>query len=234
MASLLFSVLIGISSILPVIENTDRHEVLIENREIVGTSVGILEKSLPAYRRFVPEHQMWCARGPEVSIALKTNLPYWLVATPNAGIEMFWRRRWSFSIEGVYASWLFDQERKFYYLAGVSSEFRYWFRKDGRFNSHHIGAALYLGQYDMQFKRTGEQADFKGIGITYGYSLPVNQYFNIEFGIGIGCISRDYLQYEMFENEFARTGNGQKTWFGPTKISISGVWHIGNKQRGKK
>lgn len=234
MASLLFSVWIGISSLLPVIENTDRHEALTENSEIVGTPASTLEKNLPAYRRFVPEHQMWCARGPEVSMALKTNLPYWLAATPNAGIEMFWRRSWSLSIEGVYASWLFDQKQKFYHLAAVSSELRYWFRKDGRFNGHHIGAALYLGQYDMQFGQTGEQTDFMGMGITYGYSLPVNQHFNVEFGIGLGCIRRDYIQYEVLGNEFARTGGGQKPWFGPTKISISGVWHIGNKQRGKR
>lgn len=206
----------------------------VENNGEPGIAADVRGNENEIYRRFIPEHQMWCAPGPEVSLGLKTNLLYWPLATPNAGIELFWRRRWSLSIEGVYARWLFDQGKKYYYLAAIAPELRYWLRRDGRFNGHCLGAGIQLGEYDIQFGRTGEQADFAGFGLSYGYALPVSKVLNIEFGLGIGYVIRKYIRYEISENELMSVGDGRKAWIGPTKIGISCVWHIGNKKRGRR
>lgn len=231
MTTFLSTALIGISCYLSVpggIESISLHD------DVAPFVASLPEYHSSSYRRFVPEHQMWCYRGPEISLGVKTNLLYWTLATPNAGVELFWRRRWSLSVEGAYARWLYNKGTKFYYLAAVSPELRYWLHGDGHFNGHYIGAGLHLGQYDIQFGRTGEQADFFGAGFSYGYALPVNKYMNIEFGFGVGFINRDYVKYETAGNEFVRTGAGQKLWLGPTRANISCVWHIGNKRRVRK
>lgn len=233
MALFLSTVLIGISFCLSIPESIDKVMSYTNNDELAFVPVDFADANY-GYRRFVSEHQMWCAPGAEVSVGVKTNLLYWLVATPNGGVELFWRRKWSFSVEGVYASWLFDQGEKFYYLTAVVSELRYWLRKDGRFNGHYVGVGLYWGQYDMQFRPIGEQGDFTGFGFSYGYDLPINKHLNLEFGIGVGCINRDYVKYEVLGNEFARTEAGQKLWYGPTKVSVACVWQIGNKRRGRR
>lgn len=235
MVSLLSALFIGILCLLSSPENGEVMPLNTgkqESPETIGDMLG--NENNIYYRRFVSEHQMWCTPGPEVSLALKTNLLYWLAATPNAGLELFWRRRWSLSIEGTYASWLYNRATKYYYLAVISPEFRYWLRRDGRFNGHHFGAGIQIGQYDMQFGRTGEQADFAGFSLAYGYALPVTRVMNIEFGLAIGCIIRDYIRYETLNNEYVRTGDGRKAWIGPTRIDISCVWHIANKKRGKR
>lgn len=230
----LSALLIGIFFCVAVAEGNDGIWRQTGHDQEMMLAVAFSENEVEACRRFVPEHQMWCARGPEISLGVKTNLLYWLVATPNAGLELFWRRRWSLSVGGVYACWLYNRGSKYYYVGAISSELRYWLRGDGRFNGHYIGAGLHLGQYDMQFGRTGEQADFFGGGFSYGYAYPVSKFLNIEFGLAIGLIKRDYTVYENREHEFINTGAGQKWWLGPTQARISCVWHIGNKRRGRR
>lgn len=235
MISFLSTAFIGILCSLSYPENGERADAHAGEEKIMET-IGAMEENENDmyYRRFVPEHQMWCAVGPEVSLGLKTNLLYWTAATPNAGFELFWRRRWSLSVEGVYASWLYNQKTKYYYLAAVAPELRYWLRRDGRFNGHYIGAGIQIGQYDMQFGSTGEQADFAGFGLAYGYALPVSRVMNLEFGLAMGYVTREYVRYEALGGEFVSTDTGRKAWVGPTRISISCVWHIANKRRGKR
>ena len=202
--------------------------------EVPVYSLNAPDAGYHAYRRFRPEYTMWCDRGAELSVAFKTNLLGWLLVTPNAELELFWKRRWSVCVSGNYASWLFSKGERLYSLAGGASEFRWWLRSDGKFNGHYLGVGVYAGQYDIQLSSVGKQGEYYGVGVSYGYGLQLTERVNLEFGLTAGYTLNSYEKYVFSENEFISAGNEDKNGVSLNRICISLVWHVGNERRGKR
>lgn len=186
------------------------------------------------YRQFRPEYTMWCDRGLELSVAFKTNLLAWLLVTPNAELELFWKRRWSVCVSGNYASWLFSEGQRLYSLSGGASEFRWWLRGNGKFNGHYLGVGVYAGQYDIQLTSVGKQGEYYGAGFSYGYALQLTERVNLEFGLVAGYNLASYKKYVFDENEFVSLGNENRNGISLNRVRISLVWHMGNERRGKR
>ena len=67
-------------------------------------------------------------REPLHRLAVKTNLLYDAVLMPSLEVEYRIDDRWSVNLEGDVAWWKNDGRHRYYQLATVSPEGRYWFR----------------------------------------------------------------------------------------------------------
>lgn len=161
-------------------------------------------------------------------VGIKTNLIYWLGSMPNAELEFFMGKGFSLAFEGGYA-WLSQAlgADKAYYIWGAGAEFRVWFKQNRRFDGFYAGIYGHAGQYDFKFNAVGNQGDYFGGGLTFGYVLPLGKSFNMEFGLGLGYINYTRQQYEWEPISRTNPPIGCETtrhYVGPTKLKVSLVW----------
>lgn len=165
--------------------------------------------------------------------AVRTNLPYWLVAAPNAGVEFYIGGRFSILLEGTLSYWnkKTDTGDKGIYLAGGGPEFRYWFNDDRSKSSHLIGIYGQYADFDIKLNETGRQGTAIGGGISYGYYMPVGRRWAFEFGIGIGYLNNkmDVYRWNPVVNKNLWVEEETKAWIGPTKVKAAVIFRIGNK-----
>lgn len=70
--------------------------------------------------------------------------------------------------------------------------------------------------------------------MSYGYSLPIGRQFNIDFTLGVGYLSGDYMKYQPEDNCYVWESTRKRKWFGPTKAEVSLVWYIGGRNELKE
>lgn len=173
------------------------------------------------------------AKGQNFSI--KSNLLYDATGTINAGIETsaFGSRRWTFGLSGNYNAWM-KSEGSFRKHAMVQPEIRRWFCDSfqGHFIGFHALGGIYnIGSIDTDFKLFGTdfsvlkdhrcQGWFAGCGVGYGYALPLDIHWNLEFEVGAGYAYSRYNLYECAECGDMILENQPHHYFGLTKASIT-------------
>ncbi len=175
-----------------------------------------------------------------IRFALKTNLLYDILATPNIALEIPIGNHWSIQGEWTFPWWVSSNNSKALQILSGNIEGRYWLgSKINRsrrqlFTGHFFGLYVNAGIYDLQ-NDEGYQGEFnKSVGFSYGYGVRLTNSFNMEFSVGFGYLSTDYSKYKLKNNELVWQSDNSYTWVGPTKANISLVWLIGNKKRGDR
>lgn len=156
---------------------------------------------------------------------LKTNLLSWACATPNLEMEFYVGKRVSLNFEGAYTwGWFLPMDKAYFYW-NAGAEVRFWFKNDAKFNGHFMGIYGNTGQFDFKFGQYGNQGDYYGVGITYGYMLPIGKSFHMEFSIGAGWANYSLLKYEHIGGlNFEVESTPAKNYFGITKAKVGCVW----------
>ena len=170
-------------------------------------------------------------------VALKTNLVYDALTTPNLGIEIGLGPKNTVQLFYGLNPWKFgsSDNRKYMKHWMLNPEWRYWFCH--RFNGSFIGVHALGGEYDatnvkLPFGLWDELQDHRfegwyvGGGVSYGYQWVLSRHWNFEAAIGLGAA---YIDYQKFKCGTCgkREGKGHKTYVGPTKIALSLVYNIG-------
>lgn len=166
-------------------------------------------------------------------IAVKTNILYGALAlAPNLSAETGVGPKTSFELAyglNLWNRYNDDNRKKIHWY--VRPEFRYW--TCSRFDGHFFGIHAFYWQYnvsrynvpgmfDKEFQYEGNAF---GAGITYGYHLPLAERWGVEFSLGLGVAFMKYDKYECARcGDF--TGNFNKTYFGPTGLSVKLVYLI--------
>lgn len=162
-------------------------------------------------------------------VAIKTNLLYDAALMPSLEVEYRWKPHWSLALEGGIAWWRNKGKHKYYQLAHVAPEVRYWFRPDNRWKGHYVGAFLMGGHYDLQ-NHEGYQGEFGAAGISYGYMFPISRQLSIELGLGIGYLYTKYEEYLPEDGHSVYQQTSHTSYVGPVKGKVSLVWRIGQKK----
>ena len=184
-------------------------------------------------------------------MALRTNILYDAVTVPNIGIEFNLGSGWTIGASWMHAWWKNDRAHNYWRNYGGELDIRKYFGKRAErkpLTGHHLGLYMQALTYDVELGGRGymggkpggtifDKASY-GIGIEYGYSLPIARRLNLDFGIGIGYLGGEYRVYDPSDTHYVWKETRHRHWFGPTKAEVSLVWLIGkgncNTKKGGK
>ena len=182
--------------------------------------------------------QAWDIGHPNM-IHLSTNLLYDAALVPNVGVEYAFGQRWSAKVNAMYAWWSNDSRHRYWRVAGATVEMRRLFGTNVEafeLRGHHMGAYLGAYRYDFELGGTGNMADFNyGIGVSYGYSMPIARKLSLDLGVSVGYIGGKYTKYDYEYECYMWKADMRRNYFGVTRAEASLVWHIelGRKGGGK-
>ena len=170
--------------------------------------------------------------------ALKTNMLYDVLATPNIGVEFYVGRNFSVAANWHFAWWNMKKREKNWCNYGGDIALRKWFGKRAmqtHLSGHHVGLYSQMMTYDVALGKTGYLANECNwtIGAEYGYSLPIARRFNIDFTIGAGYHWGKFHEYTYIDGHRSWQATKQRHYIGPTKCEVSLVWLIGSDNYNK-
>ncbi|MBC5612762.1 DUF3575 domain-containing protein [Bacteroides hominis] len=157
----------------------------------------------------------------EYRLALRANLLRWATLTPDLGIEWRMNRNIGILVNGSWTSWSWSDGDRRYALWEVSPEIRYYTGKEKR---GYLGAMYHLGEFNYKLGKQGKQGDYRGGGITGGYTLELNRALDLDFHAGIGYTRADYDKYRLTEGIRVRRGCGTKNYWGVNRLGVTLVW----------
>ena len=164
-------------------------------------------------------------------LAAKTNLLYDAALVPNVGLELSLGKGWSVGGNWMYAHWSNDARHHYWQIYGGELEVRRYFGSlaaEKPLQGHHVGLYAQAVTYDFETGGKGYLSDFAyGVGLEYGYSLPLAKRLNIDFGIGIGYSGGKYKSYYPDAGCYVYIDTKRRHWFGPTRAEVSLVWLLG-------
>ena len=180
---------------------------------------------------------------------LRTNMLYDVAAVPNIGVEFYLGGNISVGANWQYAWWKTDRKHRYWRAYGGDVNVRWWFGSAAHgkpLTGHHLGVYGQVLTYDFEWGGKGclggkpggtlwDKMNW-GVGLEYGYSLPVDKCFNIDFTLGVGYLTGEYQEYRPVDGCYVWQATKQRHWFGPTKAELSLVWLIGcdnyNRRKG--
>lgn len=164
-------------------------------------------------------------------MAAKTNLLYDAALVPNVGLEFNLGKGWSIGGNWMYAWWRKDAKHRYWRIYGGELDIRKYFGRKAAekpLQGHHLGVYGQGLTYDFETGGKGYLSHFSyGVGVEYGYSLPVAKRLNLDFGVGIGYMGGKYKTYIPEDGCYVYQETRKRHWFGPTKAEISLVWLLG-------
>lgn len=173
-------------------------------------------------------------------VAVKTNLLYDALTTPNLGVEVGVGGKSTLNLVYGLNLWKFNsstQHKRFAKHWVVMPEYRWWkcTRMDGHFfGVHAFGGQMNTSNMDIPvpgvffsgvnlrkaIKDNRYQGVFAGAGVTYGYQYPLTRNWNLEGEIGIGYGHVWYDKYPCGECG-VRIEKGHTNYIGLTKLGLS-------------
>ncbi len=182
---------------------------------------------------------------PFVMAAFRTNALYDLLLVPNLGIEFYAGKNYTVGLNGMGAWWKCERKDYMWRIYGAEVFARKYFGKkadERTFTGHHLGLYGQILTYDFQLGGKGimggipggnifEKMNY-GIGIEYGYALPIAKQLNLDFSLGLGYLGGEYREYRPMDDHNVWQATKKRHWFGPTKAEISLVWVVPAGQKG--
>ena len=163
-------------------------------------------------------------------MALKTNLLADIALMPSLEAEFMVDRQWSVAAHGAVAWWSRPSKNRFYQLATIYPEARWWFKTKSPWHGHYLGLFAGGTWYDLENGARGYKGEGGFVGISYGYMFPISKSLSIEAGVGLGYL---YTQYEEYLPMPFRDGTHyvyQQTsvtnYFGPLRLKLALVWRL--------
>ena len=181
------------------------------------------------------------------AMAVKTNLLYDALITPNIGVEFQWNTKWSVAANWMYAWWREDAEKWYHRTYGGDIELRRWIQPQKKKHNHtrkntahchpkennlmqgwHFGVYTQMLQYDFEWGKKGYLADewSWGAGIAAGWSKAIGKNLNIDFTLGVGYLTGEYQEYLPIDDCYVWQATKMRHWIGPTKAEVQLVWLI--------
>lgn len=164
-------------------------------------------------------------------LAIKTNLLYDAILMPSLEVEYRINERWSVNLEGDMAWWKNDGKHKYYQLATISPEGRYWFKTRKPWHGHYLGAFTGFSWYDLENGNKGYRGEAQMVGLSYGYMWPIARRLSLEAGIGAGFLHTRYEEYLPKDGHYLYQQTKQTNYFGPLKVKFALVWRLWNEKK---
>lgn len=171
---------------------------------------------------------------PRHSLALKTNLIYYLALMPNLGIEWLFSDYWSVAAEGNIAWWSKDSSLKSYRIAIFDAELRRWIKPREPWHGFYVGTFVGGGIYDFENGDHGYQGEGYMAGVSCGYMWPISRNLSFETGLGAGYLYTHAREYAPFQGHYVYQRTKAINYFGPLKLYFSVVWRFLDRNKSKQ
>lgn len=167
--------------------------------------------------------------------ALKTNMLYDAALMPNLELEWLINDNWSVAVEGDVAWWSKAAKNKYYEIAIISAEGRYWIKPKAPWHGMYVGAFTGGGWYQLaKGGKIGYQGEGGMAGVSLGYMFPISKYLSLEAGAGVGFMRTRYKEFEPHDGHLVYMRTKNLNYFGPLKLKLSLVWRFNNINYTKK
>lgn len=164
-------------------------------------------------------------------VAIKTNLAYWGISTPNLGMEFTLNEKSTLEVSGGLNLFEYNRNKQFKYWL-IQPELRWWFCE--AFNGHFIGVHMHgaqfnVGGWDIPIGRLDifEDKRYEGYlyggGLSYGYQWILTNRFNFEFSVGAGYARTHYSEYPC-QDCGAKLNEDNYNYWGVTKLGFSIIY----------
>ena len=178
-----------------------------------------------------------------ITIAVKTNLLYDALITPNIGLEIKVAEKYTIAGNWMYARWHSDPKAWYHRIYGGDLKVRRWLGKN-LFRNHeeinplqgwHVGVYGQLHKYDFEWGGKGALTDKwqYGGGIAAGWSKGIGKRLALDFTLGVGYLTGEYKEYVPMDGCYVWQATKLRHWIGPTKAEISLVWILGKWRDGR-
>lgn len=176
-------------------------------------------------------------------LALKTNMLYDAATMLNFSVEAPINEHFSVQYQH-YCPWWNNGAKSAMQFLYMGGEGRWWFipktrdwyhpdvisgkrKQRDALMGHYVGLYGAGGKFDVQYRdKLGMyQCYFWSVGASYGFSMPISRYLNLEFSLSVGYANVDYQGYHPAQDwsvlfrDKAKTGTLH--YFGPTKAEVS-------------
>lgn len=149
----------------------------------------------------------------------------WLATlTPNIGAELVIGGRSTLGLHGLFATKPLGKDVKIY---AIQPEYRYFFSGRPMFREF-IGVGAIGASYDITWAGKVYDGTAVGLGLTFGYVLPIKKRINIDFHAGFGIIRYKHKEYfvgDQYDVDYIFDGeqraNASGYYLLPTRIGVS-------------
>lgn len=169
--------------------------------------------------------------------AIKTNLLYDALLTPNFEIEKDLGSRLSLMAETAFPWYTWHNNLRSYEVFEAGGELRWWVGHSHkaplrRLTGTFVGCYGAGGYYDLEWSGTGHRGSFWSAGLSVGCSQRIARHWNLEYTLSLGYVGGPYRSYQADAayRLIKPAHNGHLCYIGPTKAKIALVWMIGNRK----
>jgi len=156
----------------------------------------------------------------------------------NFGMEFRITPRLSIDVMGRYSPYDYFNEARKIRVFAIQPEVRYWWGESlikGHFVGVHVPVSGFNVQLNDKYRYQDPNHALWGIGVSYGYAMPLgkSEKWGVEFTIGVGYMDIKYDVYEGVHNgKYLRTET--RNYFGPTRLGIDFTYRIDMKKKDKE
>ena len=158
-------------------------------------------------------------------IALKTNVPFLAVAVQNLAVEVQLAKHITLDLPVMWSISDIEREHALRTFA-LQPEARWWLKSagTGHFFGLHAHVAWFNAKWDADRYQTRKRP-LVGVGLSYGYKLPLSDHWGAEFNLGAGYANMQYNTYYNIENG-AMIDTRNRHYWGITRAGISLVYRF--------
>lgn len=158
---------------------------------------------------------------------------------PNLEAEVYFAKRWSVGVSGLYANWDYKNKKQFWGYTAYSVEPRLWFKGDGLFRNFYMGLYGQVGDFNKQIDRNNDSqpshnnytGDYWSAGLSVGYMLALSRHWCLELSVRGGYRSAKYDIYDRELPDCYWSGSSEKNEFALTGLRFNLVYRIGRGRR---
>lgn len=172
--------------------------------------------------------------------SIKTNIPLWLVGSPNIGFEHTLTRQVTLNADIFWMPFMYKKNEEVFRVLQATVEARYYlnplnFYTNDSWDGFYIGPYAMYGNFNIGLLKDDDPLQSirrKGWGvsggISGGYKFAFGSRWGLDLNLGVGYAHLQYDKYYLGGEfvEYPIERKRTRSWIGPTKFGVHLTYNI--------